>query len=279
MAFHPKWSTEEINILKTYNDIDTLVKLLPRRTKSAIEAKRVAVREWTEEEIALFPKTTEVTAEILKPLAAKLSVDSRALWNVLKARGHVWSTDSSEGGSQLSQEYPMHGKPWTNAELALFPADKTVPVTKEVLNEIIAKIPTRKPTSIWPRMKKEGYIWDTESEEATTETKIGDDEALVLSIAYELGFKSTRKPGQRTLTPELKNVEDRREQIAKKFELSKDFTSAELLYKIMMTLSPLPWDQQGYPEVLEAYRNPTHENKKKAAKVLYDYFGSVFLDG
>lgn len=165
-----KWTKAEEDILKQEYTIDELVELLPGRTKGAIIKRLEMVTTWdrspwTEEEIALFPREQLVNTDILNKLSDKLpSRHKDQIWKKLKSRGYIWDKEYKPEASE-DNPYPDHGKKWTLEETSLFPKEKEV--TADILAEVQAKLPRRKPSTIWPKMKKEGYIWVKEEEEAT----------------------------------------------------------------------------------------------------------------
>lgn len=223
---------------------------------------------WTAEEIALFPKAQKVDKAMLLELTEKLEFrDKNAVWRKLKSMGHIWVKTEIEEPTD-DNPYPMHGKLWTEEELALFPTDRIV--TKEIIDEIAAKIPLRKPSSIWPKMKKEGYVWEQQEEvvaKAPVVNTLTSNEKYILSLAHELGFRAQR--GVPSLDPQLNGVEDCREQIASKFNLPEDFTGGELYCAIGSRISPLPWEMANFPEVAQAHRKRDPESILAAAKVLH----------
>lgn len=282
VAFGKKWSKVEIAVLDMWDDIEELKKKLPDRTVGAIkskiaqlnkdpEPKKASSMPWTEEEIALFPREEKINKAILESLAQKLKPrDKSSIWRKLKSMEYVWEATAAEPTED--NPHPNHGKLWTAEELAQFPAEKLV--NKEILYEVIAKIPLRKPTSIWPRMKKDGYIWDTPEEEETVKetveiVQLSDDEKYVLSFAHELGFRSKAQRNSPSLNPGLKDVADYREKISVDFELPLDFTSGELYYAVGNRISPFPWDSFSHPEIAKAYRDRDRKSILEAAKVLH----------
>lgn len=279
-VFGKRWSKAELTILDTSNDINELKKRLPDRTLGAIKTKKAQLQynqeptvsvPWSAEEIALFPKTQKVDKAMLAELAEKLEFrDKNAIWKKLKSMGHVWIKTEIEEPTE-DNPYPMHGKLWTEEELALFPTDKIV--TKEIIDELAAKLPLRKPSSIWPKMKKEGYVWEQQEEKVVAKSievnPLSNNEKYVLSIAHELGFRAQTQRGVPSLEPQLTGVEDCREQIASKFNLPEDFTGGELYCAIGGRISPLPWDIASFPEVATAHRKRDPESILAAAKVLH----------
>ena len=276
-VFGKRWSNAELSILNSYEDIKELAILLPTRTEGAIRSKIAQLKKdpvfkepntpWDQEELDQFPTEKEVNKPILYALADKLGRDKNHLWKKMKSMGYIWVKSVPE--VTKDNPYPMHGLKWTDEELALFPAEKEV--TTEILNEIIAKIPMRKPSSIWPKMKKEGYIWVSDEPEVTEQQVVkglSKDELYVLSLAYELGF---RKPesGSISLEPQLTNVEDHRAKIAKKFYLPDDFTSTDLFLALNARITPFPWEMEPLEEVQAAYRNRDQASILEAAKVLH----------
>lgn len=281
-TFGKKWSKVEIAVLATSEDIEELKKKLPDRTNGAIKSKIAQLKKdpepkttiftpWTEEEIALFPREEKVNKAILEDLARKLKPrDKNSIWKKMKSMEYVWESTISEPTED--NPYPNHGKLWTAEELAQFPTEKLV--NKEILDEVTTKIPLRKPTSIWPRMKKDGYIWDAPEEEETAKEivetiQLSEDEKYVLSFAHELGFRSKAQRGSPALNPGLKEVEDYREKISVDFELPLDFTSGELYYAVGNRISPFPWDSFNHPEIVKAYRDRDRKSILEAAKVLH----------
>lgn len=276
-VFGKRWSNAELSILNSSEDIKELAILLPTRTEGAIRSKIAQLKKdpvfkepntpWDQEELDQFPTEKEVNKPILYALADKLGRDKNHLWKKMKSMGYIWVKSVPE--VTKDNPYPMHGLKWTDEELALFPAEKEV--TTEILNEIIAKIPMRKPSSIWPKMKKEGYIWVSDEPEVTEQQVVkglSKDELYVLSLAYELGF---RKPesGSISLEPQLTNVEDHRAKIAKKFYLPDDFTSTDLFLALNARITPFPWEMEPLEEVQAAYRNRDQASILEAAKVLH----------
>lgn len=275
-VFGKKWTKAELDILNTSSDIEELATLLPGRTQVAIKKKLIEQRTWSkapwsQEELIQFPAEKVVNKVILHSLEDKLSPRTRdEIWVKMKAMGYIWDSGFKE---EVSDEnpYPDHGKKWAKEELALFPVDRLV--TAEILDDIIAKIPRRKPTSIWPKMKKEGYIWQAaEKEEVVTQAQptLSENEAYVLGIASELGFN-------KLLAPNI-NVSSDRTQIADQFDLEDEFTSGELLYAITNRISPFPWDMTPLPEVAKAYRTNKQADRMEAAKALYAKIGK-FING
>lgn len=276
-VFGKKWTKAELDLLNTSNDIEELALLLPERKPSAIKKKLVEQRTWskapwTEDEIIQFPREKVVNKVMLYSLEDKLAPRTRdEIWHKMLKMGYTWDKSFKEEVTE-DNPYPDHGKKWTKEEMAVFPEDKLV--TAEILDEVIAKIPRRKPTSIWPKMKKEGYIWQAaeKEEEAVIEAQpvMSEDEAYVLGIASELGFN-------KMLAPNI-SVSSDRTQIADQFDLEDEFTSGELLYAITNRISPFPWDMTPLPEVAKAYRTNKQADKMEAAKALYAKIGK-FING
>lgn len=282
-VFGKRWSKEEIAILSKTDDLEELQILLPNRTLGAIKKKRLeqlnfTASAWTEEELLKFPTERVVNKAVLADLASKLpDRDKSQIWKKLKAKGYLWDKDFVEEVSEANP-YPDHGKKWTDAELAHFPKEKEV--TKEILEEVQALLPRRKPSSIWPKMKNEGYTWVAEEKETSTEVvaqELSKEEKYILSLAYELGFRKAGI-GHTSLEPQLTNVEDHRAEIAKKFYLPEDFTSTQLSYAITTRMSPLPWEMEMIPELLTAYASKDRDSILAAAKVLHAKLGR-FING
>lgn len=275
-AFGKRWTKEELNKLSITDDIAELTLLLPDRTLGAIKKKKLELlysysNEWKDEELLEFPLEDKVVNKlILSNIAARIPNKSRdQIWRKMKSIGYVWDKDFQ---AEITEDnpYPDHGKKWTAEEIALFPVDRNV--TAEILEGIQALFPRRKPSSIWPKMKKEGYVWVSEEKEeaaAPEQQSLSKEESYVLSLAHELGFSATTKRGEPSLAPGLKNVQDHREEIAANFNLSKDFNSGELLYALIARISPFPWDSAEYPEVTKAYKDRSRESTLEAAKVLH----------
>lgn len=272
-VFGKRWSNAELALLETTDDISKLAALLPGRTPGAIKKKRLEViaEPWSDEEIAQFPADRNVNSTTLAQLAKKLNRNRDQLWKKLKASGYVWNKDHIEEVSE-EQPYPDHGKKWTAEELALFPGDKTV--NEEILAKVQAALPRRKPSSIWPKMKKEGYVWEaSETPEHTSEGEIvptrSPEENFVLSLAYELGFRKPTRGSTYSLEPYLEATENNRADIAKRFNLPEDFTSGELHYSITNRITPFPWEMDSIPEVAKAYRDRDSASILEAAKALH----------
>lgn len=289
VAFGKRWSSAELALLETTDDLSELAVLLPDRTLGAIKKKRLEVgtlstKPWTEEEVLQFPTERVVNRVILAELADKLSRSRDQVWKKLKSRGYVWDKDFQEEATEANP-YPDHGKKWTAEELALFPKDKLV--NAEILEQVQALFPRRKPTSIWPKMKKEGYIWDKPEEEKselamTSEGEVilahTPEEEYVLSIAYELGFRQPSRGSQPTLEPHLKSTGEQRPNIAERFDLPEDFTAGELYYAIGTRITPFPWEMEPIEEVAAAYRNRDQTSIRAAAQALHDKLGK-YLNG
>lgn len=271
-----KWTKLELATLTATDDIAVLQAKLPNRTLSAIKKKKkdLALPEsapWTKEELALFPEETVFNKAILLDLTNKLPTRTRdEVYRKLKSSGYTWDSESPEEPTEENL-YPDHGKRWTKEEINRFPRDKEV--TPEILEEVQKLFPRRKPTSIWPKMKSEGYIWVTPEEDKKEEAhSISEEESYVLSFAYELGFRASTERGQPTLSPALPKPEDLRPQIAKNFNLPEDFNSGELLYAIIERLSPFPWDSSR-KELAQAYKTRAPEDIRAAAEKLHAALG------
>lgn len=275
-----KWTNLELSILATTDDIAVLQAKLPNRTLSAIKKKKkdLAIPEsapWTREELALFPEETIFNKAILLELTNKLPTRTRdEVYRKLKSSGYTWDPATPEEATE-ENPYPDHGKRWTKEEISRFPKEKEV--TPEILEEVQKLFPRRKPTSIWPKMKSEGYIWVAPEESKEETYTLSKEESYVLSFAYELGFRSSTERGQPTLSPALPKPEDLRPQIAKNFELPEDFNSGELLYAIIERLSPFPWDS-GRKELAQAYKTRAPEDIRAAAEKLHTALG-YYLNG
>lgn len=164
-----KWTKAEEDILKGEYSIDELMTLLPGRTKGAIIKRLEMVTTWdrsvwSEEELLLFPREQVVNSQILAELSDKLPTRHKdQIWRKLKSQGYIW--DKGFVAEQTEDNpYPDQGKKWTAEELKAFPEAKEV--NAEILAQVQAKLPRRKPSAIWPKMKKEGYIWVKEEESA-----------------------------------------------------------------------------------------------------------------
>jgi hypothetical protein len=287
-VFGKRWTNAELDLLKTTDELEELTILLPSRTKGAIKKKLLEVRSgssdiWTEEELLQFPTERVVNKLILAAVAEKLSRSRDQVWRKMKSRGYVWDKDFKEEATE-DNPYPDHGKKWTPEELALFPEDKLV--NAEILEKVQALFPRRKPTSIWPKMKKEGYVWDKVEEEKpqldTAEEEASlthtPQENFVLSLAYELGFRAPTRGSAYALEPYLNPTSNERASIANKFDLPEDFTSGELYYAIGTRITPFPWEMEPIEEVATAYRNRDQASVKAAAQALYDKLGK-YLNG
>lgn len=277
-VFGKRWSNAELNILNTSEDIKELAKMLPDRTEGAIRSKLAQLKRdpeykepntpWSQEELNQFPVEKEVNKPILHALAHQLGRDKNYLWKKMKSLGYVW-VKSETLEPTVDNPYPMHGLKWTAEELALFPKEKEV--DKDILEKVQALIPLRKPSSIWPKMSKEGYIWVNKEPEVTEQQVVkglSKDELYVLSLAYELGFRKSES-GSISLEPQLTNVEDHRKEIAKKFYLPDDFTGTDLFLAINARITPFPWEMEPLVEVQAAYRNRDSTSILEAAKALH----------
>jgi hypothetical protein len=225
----------------------------------------------------VFPKERLVNTTILYKIAEALPNRTRdQIWKKMKSMGYVWDKDFREEVSE-NNPYPDHGKKWTEEEIGLFPENKTV--NKEILEEVIAKLPRRKPSSIWPKMKKEGYIWEAEEEKPSLAmTKEGEvilahtpEEKFAISLVYELGFRQpSRLSKQPTLQPYITPSSDHNSYaIAECFNLTPDFTAGELYYAIGTRITPFPWEMEPIEEVAAAYRNRDQASIKAAAQALH----------
>lgn len=274
-----KWTNLELSIIATTDDIAILQAKLPNRTLSAIKKKKKDLtlpdsEPWTQEELSLLPSNKVFDKAILLDLASKLTTRTRdEIYRKLKASGYTWDSTTPEEPTE-DNPYPDHGKKWTKEETSKFPENKEV--TPEILAEVQALLPRRKPTSIWPKMKSEGYIW-VAPEEDKVQAPINKDEAYILSLAYELGFRASSERGQPTLSPALPKQEDLRPQIAKNLNLPEDFNSGELLYAIVERVSPFPWDS-GRKELAQAYKTRDKEDIRAAAEKLHTALG-YYLNG
>ena len=277
-VFGKRWSNAELSMLKTSEDIKELARMLPDRTEGAIRSKIAQLKKdpvfkepntpWDQEELDQFPTEKEVNKSILYALADQLGRDRNYLWKKMKSLGYVWVKSETLKPTE-DNPYPMHGLKWTAEELALFPKEKEV--NKDILEKVQALIPLRKPSSIWPKMSKEGYVWVNDEPEVTEQQVVkglSKDELYILSLAYELGF---RKPesGSISLEPQLTNVEDHRGEIAKKFYLPNDFTSTDLFLALNARITPFPWEMEPLEEVQTAYRNRDQASILEAAKALH----------
>lgn len=283
--FGKRWSKLELDALKLSNDIDELRRLLPERTEGAIKSKILQLSKdpepkespapWTRAELDQFPTEMKVDKLILHSLAEKLGRDKNNLWKKMKSLGYVWVKSTEPLKATEDNPYPMHGQKWTDEELALFPQEKEV--TKEILDEVIAKIPFRKPSSIWPKMKKEGYIWVAPEEPVTATLKqvfedaptLTEDEKYVLSLAHELGFRKRNNQKSPAIEPGLEDKYSCRDRIVTDFGLKEGFTSGELYYAIGHRITPFPWEMERIPEVAEAYAKRDSKSVLEAAKALH----------
>lgn len=276
-----KWTSLELSILATTDDIAILQAKLPNRTLSAIKKKKKDLalpdsEPWTQEELSLLPSNKIFGKSTLLDLTSKLPTRTRdEIYRKLKASGYTWDSTTPEETTE-DNPYPDHGKKWTKEEISKFPENKEV--TPEILAEVQALLPRRKPTSIWPKMKSEGYIWVAPEEDKVQEaTSLNKEEAYVLSLAYELGFRTSNERGQPTLSPALPKQEDLRPQIAKNLNLPEDFNSGELLYAIVERVSPFPWDS-GRKEIAQAYKTRDKDDIRAAAEKLHTALG-YYLNG
>jgi hypothetical protein len=163
-TFAKRWTPQELELLLSTEDLDELEKLIPNRSRSAIKTRRelVLAGPWTNEELSLFPDNKIVNSAVVQELVEKLPGKTRnVVWNKLKERGYIWDKSFSAEATE-DNPYPDHGKKWTKEETAKFPKDKVV--TPEILAEVQALLPRRKPTSVWSKMKTEGYVWVEEGE-------------------------------------------------------------------------------------------------------------------
>lgn len=287
-TFGKKWSNAELALLETTDDISELAILLPGRTLGAIRKKKLDMRSfskepWTEEEVLQFPAERVVNKLILSELANKLAPKSKdQIWKKMKSLGYIWDKDFQEEATD-DNPYPDHGKKWTPEELALFPEGKLV--NAEILEKVQALFPRRKPTSIWPKMKKEGYFWDKEEKPQLAMTNDGEiilahtpQENFVLSLAYELGFRTPTRGSAYALEPYLNPTSNDRDAIASKFGLPEDFTSGELYYALGTRITPFPWEMEPIDEVATAYRNRDQKSIMEAAKALHSKL-EKFING
>ena len=291
-TFGKRWSKQELDVLKTSEDIDELVKKLPSRTKGAIRSKIAQLSQnpepimqslpWTAEQLNRFPTEMRVDKTILHALAEELGMDKNQLWRKMKSLGYTWVKSETLEPTE-DNPYPMHGLKWTEEELALFPEDKEV--TKEILEGVVAKIPLRKPTSIWPKMKKEGYTWvapeessDTQQTEVRIAPTLTEDEKYVLSLAHELGFREKNNQKSPTIKPGLEDKYGYNEQVAIDFNLPIDFVSGELYYAIGQRISPFPWEMNHCEEIATAYRDRDKKSIMEAAKALHQRL-EEFING
>jgi hypothetical protein len=158
-TFAKRWTPQELDILLSTQDLDELEELLPNRSRGAIKSRLEIVTSspWTEDELKLFPENKVVNSLVMKELTDKIPGKTRnVIWQKLKESGYIWDKSFSAESSD-DNPYPDHGKKWTQEEIARFPQNKEV--TAEILAEVQALIPRRKPTSIWPKMKSKGYVW------------------------------------------------------------------------------------------------------------------------
>ena len=285
-TFGKRWSKAELALLETTDNLDELSALLPDRTRGAIKKKRIEAttfspEPWTDEELAKFPTERLVNKAILVELANTIGRSRDQLWKKMKSQGYVWDKDFKEEVSE-DNPYPDHGRIWTEEELALFPKNKLV--NAEILEQVQALLPRRKPTSIWPKMKKEGYVWDGDESakpQIATNHAILErtpEENFVLSLAYELGFRAPSRGSAYALEPYLKPTTNEREAIASKFDLSEDFTSGELYYALGTRITPFPWEMEPIQEVALAYRNRDSKSIMEAAKALHSRL-EEFING
>ena len=289
-VFGKRWSNAELAVLNTTDDIEELKSKLPDRTAGAIRAKIAQLNKeptekkisepWTRVEIDQFPTNKKVDKDILSEVAEKLHRDKNTVWKKMKSLGYEWV--KTEAVPTEDNPYPMHGLKWTEEELTHFPEAKEV--TKEILDEVIAKIPLRKPSSMWPKMKKEGYIWVAPEEpakpieEQKVEETLTEDEKYVLSLAHELGFRVKNDQKSPAIEPGLEDKYGYKNRIATDFELSQDFTSGELYYAIGQRISPFPWEMNHCDEVAQAYAKRDKESIMKAAKALHQIL-EEFING
>ena len=274
-VFGKRWTKEELNTLTTTDDINQLAALLPGRTLGAIRKKKMEIitfspDPWTEDELLKFPTDRLVNTRILYELAEKLPNRSRdQIWRKMKSHGYIWDKDFVQEATE-DNPYPDHGKKWTVEELALFPLDKNV--DEKILKEVQALFPRRKPSSIWPKMKKEGYIWvKTEDEEATEQKEsvlLSNEDKFAISLAYEIGFRFPER-NVISMEPYLSKPENRRDEIASKFNLDENFTQGELYYAIGTRITPFPWEMEPIPEIATAYKTRNPKEILAAAKALH----------
>lgn len=284
------WSQQETQILKNNigKDLDDLEKLLPARSRGSISSKIRKLSgqntstpssgtKWTEAEIAHFPQDKNVDSKVLSEVAQKLPLRNKtSIWKKLKSLGYIWVKTELDLTPTEDNPYPMHGKPWTQEEIDQFPAAKIV--NEEILGQTKARIPLRKPTSIWPKMKTLGYIWEEKEqvEAAPVEVvkELTPDAQYLVSLLHELGFRnpSFQKRGVTTLDMDAFKAFDietnRREEIAKKYDLPEDFNSRQLHYAIGSISTVFPWEMSPLPEMLAAQKDPTILNIKAAAQAL-----------
>lgn len=279
-VFGKRWSNAELAVLSTTDDLEELKSKLPDRTEGAIKAKILQLNRepsekkisepWTRIEIDQFPTDRKVDKSILSEVAEKLRRDKNTVWKKMKSLGYEWV--KTEAVPTDDNPYPMHGLKWTEEELAHFPEAKEV--TKEILDEVIAKISLRKPSSIWPKMKKEGYIWVAPEEDKVKpdlkiEETLTEDEKYVLSLAHELGFRSKNSQKSPAIEPGLEDKYGHKDKIASDFNLPVWFTSGELYYAIGQRISPFPWEMSYQEEVAIAYAKRDKKSIMEAAKVLH----------
>lgn len=290
-VFGKRWSKAELAVLDTSDDVKELKTKLPDRTEGAIRAKIAQLKNdpepkepnapWTQAELDQFPTEMKVDKAILYAVADALSRDKNHLWKKMKSMGYIWEK-SAVAEPTDDNPYPMHGQKWTSEELALFPVSKEV--TKEILEGIVAKIPLRKPSSIWPKMKKEGYIWIAPEEDEVAPAKqpveemLTEDEKYALSLAHELGFRTNNSQKSPALKPGLEDKYGCKDRIATDFDLPADFTSGELYYAIGNRISPFPWEMNYCEEIATAYRKRDKESIRKAAKALHQTL-EEFING
>lgn len=256
--FAKKWTPKEEALLAKHT-LDELEVLLPGRTRSAIKSRMERLntwgpKEWERYELEVLPSNSQIDAELLSEISERLPQRHRdEVWLKLKSRGCVWTKNSED-------LYPDHGKKWTKEETDLFPTDLNV--TKEILAEVTAKLPRRKPDNIWPKMKKMGYIWVPE--EKPSEVKPAEETELATCIAAEIGFSRRAKT---RLEPAF-DAPDRRDEIAKLLELPQDFTQLELIKALQARVTVFPWEMQVTEAQVVAIREPTYDNKVVAAREL-----------
>ena len=285
---YTKWSKEETFILETNmeKDLDELEKLLPARSRGSISSKIRKLdgciapssgNKWTEEEIEEFPEDKNVDSKILSEIAQRLPLRNKnSIWKKLKSLGYIWIKSDADLTPTEDNPYPMHGKPWTQEEIDQFPVTKIVNV--DILKETQDKIPLRKPTAIWPKMRTLGYIWEEkESVEAApvdVVKELSPDAQYLVSFLHELGFRnpSFQKRGVTTLGMDAFKAFDietnHHDEIAEKYDLPKDFNSRQLHYALGSVSTAFPWEMSLLPEMLAAQKDPTILNVKAAAQAL-----------
>jgi hypothetical protein len=289
--FHPKWTTIETQTLENNMEksIETLEKLLPGRSRGSILSKMKKLKDldkyvtipssgraWTEEEISVFPEDKNVDSKVLTQVAQSLPLRNKnSIWKKMKSLGYVWIKSELDLTPTEENPYPMHGKPWTQEEINLFPENKTV--NEEILRETQAKLPLRKPSSIWPKLKTLGYVWEASErpvEVVTQSPELNKDAEYLVSFLNELGFRKANFENRGTTVLGISAFDtfdtkpNCREEISTKYSLPEDFNSRQLIYAVNSIGTVFPWEMNLIPEILEAQKNPTTQNIKAAALAL-----------